>query len=348
MRITQIMLAKGFGGAERSFVDTALALAARGHQIQAICNRRFCKKNLLEGISGIQLETVRVGGELDFITSWRIAKQIKGFGAEVVHTQLKRAAWHGGRAAHIVGVPVVSKLHNYVRLKRYKYVHTLIGTTEDQRRHALDSGWPEDRVEVIPNFSRVLPVNTVRRPDSSPLQLLSYGRYVHKKGFDVLLYAFKQLLDSGVDACLTIGGSGPESGALKALAVELGIASKVSLGVWFDDVSEALDRSDLFVLPSRDEPFGIVMLEAMARGLPIVTTSTQGPVQVLSEETAFFADIDSVESLALALNQAAQNPAEAVVRAEAALQLYRSVYHEEAVLPRLESLYRSVCSKSAI
>ena len=58
MRISQIMLAKGFGGAERSFVDTALALAERGHQVQAICHKEFSKIGLLQNIDNIQVETV--------------------------------------------------------------------------------------------------------------------------------------------------------------------------------------------------------------------------------------------------------------------------------------------------
>jgi glycosyltransferase involved in cell wall biosynthesis len=345
MKITQIMLGKGFGGAERSFVDTALALAARGHEVQAICHRKFVKRHLLENIQGLQLECIKAGGEFDFFTPRRIVRLIRAFGPEVVHTQLKRAAWHGGRGAHMAGVPVVSKLHNYVQLERYRYVHTLVGTTEDQRRHALKLDWPEDRVTVIPNFSRVPPIDASRAPFHRPLRLLSYGRYVHKKGFDVLLRAFSQLVDAGVEAELTVGGSGPESEALEALAKELGIEGKVKLGVWIDDVCSALDQADVFVLPSRDEPFGIVMLEAMARGIPMVTTRTQGPAQVLSDETAYFAEIDSVDGLYEGLSRVANHPEEAGEKASAALELYRTTYHEDAVMPRLEALYQSVSSR---
>ena len=245
----------------------------------------------------------------------------------------------------MAGVPVVSKLHNYVQLGRYRYVDTLIGTTEDQRKHALSLKWPEDRVTVIPNFSRVPPVDTARIPNGNPLRLLTYGRYVHKKGFDVLLRALKVMVVNGIDARLTIGGSGPEGPALKALAEELEVGRHVELDVWIDDVAGALDQADVFVLPSRDEPFGIVMLEAMARGLPIVTTRTQGPVQVLNDSTAYFADIDSVESLADALQEVTKDPGRAQEKADAALALYRSTYHEEAVLPQLEALYRSVSSR---
>ena len=103
------MLAKGFGGAERSFVDTALALADRGHQVQAICNEQFSKMELLKDIDGIQLETVNAGSEWDFITPRKIAAKLRTFRSEIVHTQLKRAAWHGGRAGKIAGIPVVAK-----------------------------------------------------------------------------------------------------------------------------------------------------------------------------------------------------------------------------------------------
>lgn len=344
MQITQIMLARGFGGAERAFVDTALALASRGHQVQAICHKKFSHDYLLKDILNLRLDTISAFGEWDFVAPRRMASLVKDFGSKVIHTQLKRAAWQGGRAGYLAGVPVVSKLHNYVELNRYKYVHTLIGTTEDQRRHALDKGWPADRVQVIPNFSRVVPVEAVPDFSAKPLQFLSYGRIVKKKGFGVLLQAFRLLLDSGVDARLTIGGQGPEQKALQQLAEELGVQDRVELGVWIDDVQAALDAADLFILPSLDEPFGIVMIEAMARGLPIVTTRTSGPSQVLMDETAWFAEIGSVDSLADALMQAVQNPQASQEKAQVALDLYRTTYYEDVVLPRLEALYHSVSS----
>jgi glycosyltransferase involved in cell wall biosynthesis len=344
MRVTQIMLSKGFGGAERAFVDTALALARRGHAVQTISDRRFSHQHLLENVANLTPETIRSGSELNVIPPLRIAALLRRFRSEVVHTQLKRAAWHGGRGAFLAGVPVTSKLHNYVLLNRYRYIHTLIATTEDQRKHAVHLGWNPDHVVVIPNFSRVIPIHR-REREPGPLRLLSYGRYVEKKGFDLLLKAFRGVLDAGLDAVLLIGGKGPELHKLNALCEKLGLTGKVNLGVWLDDVTSFLDQSDLFVLPSRDEPFGIVMLEAMARGVPIVTTRTQGPSQVLSENTAYFAEPDSVESLTCAVLDAATHSEKSNRKAEAALELYRTTYYEDAVIPRIEELYKKMLQR---
>lgn len=344
MKITQIMLGKGFGGAERSFVDTALGLAARGHQVQAICHRKFIKRSLLEHVPGLQLEAITTGGEYDFTAPRRIARLLRNFQPRIVHTQLKRAAWHGGRAAYMAGVPAVAKLHNYVGLKRYRYVHTLIGTTRDQREHILRCGWPEDRVTVIPNFSRVSPAAAARPPECRPVRFLTCGRLVHKKGFDLLLLAFKELLACRPEASLTIGGSGQEAGELQRLAAELDLMDKVRFAGWIEDVSEALDAADVFVLPSREEPFGIVMLEAMARGVPIVATKTKGPEDVLSKGSAYFVEIESVSALAAGLKEVVENPQSAGQKAAAALEIYRATYSADAVLPRLEALYMSVGS----
>ena len=344
MRIAQIMLGKGFGGAERSFVDTALSLAERGHEVMAICHERFSEIERLRGVENLDLETVNAHGEWDFWTPRRIARLLKGFRADVVHTQLKRAAWHGGRAAKLAGVPIVSKLHNYVNLKRYRNVDKLLCTTEDQRRHVLEQGWPETGVTVIPNFSCLLPVDRVAERCNGPVTFLSYGRYVKKKGFDLLIRAFKQVLDTGIDARLRIGGRGPELESLRALADELGITKQVQLGEWLSDVSEALDAADCFVLSSLDEPFGIVMLEAMARGVPIVSSRTKGPMEVLNDDSASLCAVGSADGLAAQMKTIVDDSPSAQARAEAALEIYRKLYFVDSVIPRIETVYSELSS----
>ncbi|AQQ09291.1 Glycosyltransferase KanE [Sedimentisphaera cyanobacteriorum] len=345
MRIAQVMLARNFGGAERSFVDTSRALAERSHEVLAICHKDFVKKESLEGIPNLTLKTVNSHGEWDVSTPHRLHKLILDFDADVVHTQLKRAAWHTGRALRREKIPVIAKLHNYVALNKYRHIDMLIATTEDQKRHALNLGWPEQRVRVLPNFSRIEPAESAKQIQDGKIRILSYGRYVQKKGFDLLLNAFADILADGIDAELVIGGSGPELDNLKALSRKLGIKDRVNLGVWLDDVSQALDHADLFVLPSLDEPFGIVVLEAMARGIPMVCTKTQGPSQILSSENAYLTEKGSSQALAEAIKQSLSSRDEASNKAQKALELYRSKYYQQAIIPRLEKIYRLLISR---
>lgn len=346
-RIAQIMLARGFGGAERSFVDATLALAERGHFVQAICHKDFCNIEMLTGHEHIRVDPVSAGGEFDFMAPRRIARLLQDFDAEVVHTQLKRAAWHGGRAAARVGIPSVAKLHNYVELKRYQQMTMLLCTTQDQVRHVIERGWDKARVRWIPNFSLLPAVDSVASDFRQPLQLLSYGRYVKKKGFDHLIQAMGLLHQRGIPVSLRIGGRGETLEELVEQTKELGVSEQVELGFWIDDVAVELDQADVFVLPSLDEPFGIVMLEAMARGVPIVTTRTKGPSEVLSQETASFVDIGSAVQLADAIQACYDNFPAAATRARKALELYRSSYQGTAVLPQIEQAYNDAIGFSS-
>ena len=336
------MLSSGFGGAERSFVDTTLSMAEKGHDVLAICNKDFVKKTLLEGKKNITLKTVSSPSEINIFAVRKIAKYINEFQPEVVHTQLKRAATLTGKAIK-TSIPIVSKLHNYVELKKYKYTHTIIGTTEDQRQHVLKQNWPEERATVIPNFSTLAPAAAVTKREGDKIKILTYGRFVHKKGFDVLMKSLKKLLDEGYDIELTIHGQGDEEQSLHDLQKELNISEKnLKITGWLDDIAGALDDCDIFALPSRDEPFGIVMIEAMSRAASLVSTKTQGPRQVLDESNAYLVEIDDVESLYQGLKDAIDDPEEAYKRASNGLKLYKENYYKEIVIQKLENLYKHV------
>lgn len=84
----------------------------------------------------------------------------------------------------------------------------------------------------------------------------------------VLLKAFRRFLDEGNRAALHIGGDGPERKHLQQLAVTLELGRNVKFHGWVDDTGSFIKRSDVMVLPSLDEPFGIVVLEVMAKGRP--------------------------------------------------------------------------------
>ena len=114
--------------------------------------------------------------------------------------------------------------------------------------------------------------------------VFAIGRLVPQKGFDVLLDAFARLCQSpDFDHRLLLAGDGPERTALEARAAALGLAERVSfLGATDRPLTASLFRgAAVFVLPSRHEPFGIVVLEALAAGTPVVATDVGGVSEFL-------------------------------------------------------------------
>src|SRR6202034_4671627 len=78
-----------------------------------------------------------------------------------------------------------------------------------------------------------------------------------------------------------LAGEGEEEGALRDLAREKGLGEELRFAGWVTDKQAFFDSIDLFCLPSHHEPFGIVLLEAMAQGLPVVATASEGPSEIL-------------------------------------------------------------------
>jgi colanic acid/amylovoran biosynthesis glycosyltransferase len=125
-------------------------------------------------------------------------------------------------------------------------------------------------------------------PDSRPpRRIIAVGRLARFKGFDYLLRAAQRCRQRGVEVDVELVGDGPESGALKALAGELGIAEHVTFRGYipFSDVREAMSRSTILVHPSDGLGDGLpnVLREAMAVGTPVIASRVAGIPEALDD-----------------------------------------------------------------
>lgn len=336
MRIAQIMLARGFGGGERLFVDLCRSLAARGHAVLAIGRSESEALDLLAD-GPLERLRVRCRGPWDPLCRRAIARALARFEPDIVQTHLARASALGGGAARAACIPTIANLHNRIDLKYYRAIDLLVPTTADLECYLGAAGVQPARIERIPNFSAVAPVARVRRPRGAGGVVKALGRFVHGKGFDVLLAAAAA---RGASFTVEIGGDGRERAALAALSDRLGIAGRVAFPGWIDDVAAFLADADLFVLPSRDEAFGIVVLEAMARGVPIVATRVSGPLEVLDDESAVLVEPDDADALAAAIRSALDDPQAAQARARQALATFLARYTDDIVVGRYLTAYR--------
>ena len=115
--------------------------------------------------------------------------------------------------------------------------------------------------------------------------ILALGRVVEKKGFDLLLAAYAALDEASRTADLVVGGQGEAMLGLHQTASALGITDRVHFvgRLSRQQVAEAMAGATLFVMPSRLEPFGIVILEAWRAGAPVVATNRGGPPEFVRD-----------------------------------------------------------------
>lgn len=151
---------------------------------------------------------------------------------------------------------------------------------------------PVDKIAVVPNgvFSRKFRTSAVepelRQRYAAPHEKIIFfvGRLVIEKGVQVLLEAMPRILSACPEAKLVIAGKGPMEGQLKSRARELGVSHKVYFAGYIDDrTRNQLYRSaSAAVFPSLYEPFGIVALEGMAAGTPVVVSDTGGLAEIIT------------------------------------------------------------------
>jgi glycosyltransferase involved in cell wall biosynthesis len=138
------------------------------------------------------------------------------------------------------------------------------------------------------------------------LILFSLGNLIKRKGYDHLIRAVKILVDGGLAADCYIAGGGEELEALKKLSNELGLADRVRfLGrISNESKRQWLSAADLFVLSSLSESFGLVQLEAMACGAPVVATRNGGSEWVMSDIAGLLCEPGDPEDLARKIGEA--------------------------------------------
>ena len=196
---------------------------------------------------------------------------------------------------------------------------------------------------VIPNIVD-LSVFSYRSLPHEGFRFISAGYLRKEKGFDVLLDAFKQATDRGLDAKLLIMGDGLERESLKAIIEELKINDQVTLfGAYTRaQFAEELAKSDAFVLSSRGETFGVVYIEAMASGLPVIATRCGGPEDFVNANNGVLVSIDNVEELTDALLQMRCNKS---YNADAINTYVTNIFSAKSVASKIEKVLESVISK---
>lgn len=189
-------------------------------------------------------------------------------------------------------------------LNHRRFDQTVVLTHEDK-----ETNWKGyDKVTVIPNF-----IQTDGQPLQSNLEnkiVIAVGRLTEQKNFSSLIRAFRKVVDKHYDWVLEIYGDGEERSMLEALIEELELQENVFLKGVTKNINEKYQNSSIFVLSSIMEGFGLVIIEAMAAGLPVVSYDCPcGPKDIINDgETGLLVSTNDENSLANSIIFLIENP----------------------------------------
>lgn len=197
-------------------------------------------------------------------------------------------------------------LHGIYR-RCYARHATMIVTLSEADAEAWHERMPHARVTCIPNPA-TLPPATPSRLETP--HILAIGRLAGQKGFDLLIQAWAMIAPKHPDWRLRIIGSGRKEKQLKALSSKLGITDRIDMIPATKDVIPEYQNASVYALTSRYEGFGLVLVEAMQMGLPIVSFDCpHGPAEIVSHgETGLLVPNGDIPAFAHALDRMLSSP----------------------------------------
>jgi glycosyltransferase involved in cell wall biosynthesis len=202
-------------------------------------------------------------------------------------------------------------LNSYWEKQAFARAETVVAVSRKVKQELLDIGVSDDRIEVITNgvdLQEFTPGASDRTklglPNYVVLALFAGDIRTPRKNLDTVLKAVAEVSDLH----LVVAGSTKNS-PYPQLAEKLDISNRVHFLGYRRDMSDLMKSVDLFVFPSRYEPFGLVLLEAMSSGIPVITAQTAGGAELVTPECGFvLSNPDDLTSLIGVLEQLTNAP----------------------------------------
>lgn len=356
MRIMEIISGTGVNGAVYHCLLLARELVRRGHEVTLVCRP--------EAWIAEQLTSEPVDIIASDLHRWpadelrRIAGLIRQRGIDVVHTHMSRAHFFGVLLRWFSAVPTVATAHSRLIQLHWMFNDLVIAVSEATRYyHQTRNLVRPSRLVTIHNFiddRRIAAVPAEARDemraslglDETSLVVGVIGNVIPRKGHLHLVRALPEILQSVPQARLLVVGArmdAPYTELVEAAAAELGVADQILWTGHREDVPELMTAMDVCTLASLEESLPLVLLEAMAAGLPVVSTAVGGiPECVLDGQTGLLVPPANSQALAEALLQLLTDPVRRQQYGDAGRQRVRESFSPESQATAIEMAFEHV------
>ncbi len=338
LRIVTALAGAKVGGAEAFFVALTASLARAGIPVHAVMKANAQREADLAK-AGVGVSLAPFGKVLDFRTGAVFRQVAASFQPDIVLAFAGRAASRTPRGSY----KTIGRLGGYYNLANFRHCDHLVCNAPDLIRYVTEGGWPKQNVSLIPNFPNLEPATEVRRqdmgtPEGVPLAV-ALGRLHRNKGLDILIEAAARVPDLWV----WIAGEGPERQNLEALTARLGVETRVKFLGWRNDRAGLLKAADFCVYPSREEPFGNVVIEAWGYGTALIAASSTGPAWLIRDgEDAILTPVDDIEATAAAIRRVISSPDLRAYLVANGCKRIEAEFTEENIIRRYIELFESV------
>ena len=318
-----------FGGSGVVATELGLALANRGHEVHFVTYRQPVRLELLN--SNVHFHEVHVPEyplfhyqPYELALSSKLVDTIKMYGIELLHVHYAIPHAYAGYMAkkmleeENIFIPMITTLHgtDITLVGKHPFYKPAVtfsinqsdvvtSVSENLKERTLEFFDIKKEIEVVPNFIDKKKYNStftdcqrslMAKDDERIITHISNFRKV-KRIPDIITIFLK--IQEQIPAKLVMVGDGPEKEVAEQLCEELGIANKVIFLGNSNEIDRILCFSDLFLLPSESESFGLAALEAMVNKVPVISSNAGGIPEVNRHGiTGFLSDVGDVEDMA--------------------------------------------------
>ncbi len=214
------------------------------------------------------------------------------------------------------------------------------------RQFVVDNYDMEKDIDVIYNFVNPKKFSNIKKPVKEEVVFCHVSNFRKVKRSPDIVKAFAIEAEKYNHIRLEMIGEGPEREYCRDLAISLGINDKVVFRGSLLNVPRVLCFTDVFVIPSEKESFGLAALEAMACSIPVISSNAGGlPEVVEHEKTGFVIEPGDIDALAKYMNIMIEDEPLRKKLGKASAQRAKGVFHPDKIIPQYESLYKKVIEK---